>query len=377
MRYAKGIFTMLFLGAVLLFPAGVQLDVNQQVVLEVDCDAGDTLTEALEAAEPGNTIRVTGTCTETVTISTDRLTLIGQEGATIDGGDVGQNVVTIDGARDLSITGFTVQNGADGILAIHDANFSVTDTIVQNNGSHGIELNLASAEFTNITSQQNGRAGLIIARNSVIALTDSVLQNNLTGLVVFSNSVARLFGSNEINQNATQGSTVGLGGVAFSIGSTLVVNENGSEGILVLQDGKVQLIGGMLEANNNGTDGINLSQNSSIIFGIEEFGVPGEAFTLQNAGNGISAATGSDVNASQIMPLTSRGNGGAGVQLDDGTSATLNGAILEDNNTADLDLTFGSRATLDGNTIGKITCDRTALLRGDTRVKCPFSGGGG
>jgi hypothetical protein len=377
MRYAKGIFTVLFLGAVLLIPPRIQLSTNQQIVQEVDCDAGETLTAALEAAEPGDTIRVTGTCAETVTITTDGLTLVGEGGATIDGGDTGQDVVTIDGALDLTITGFTVQNGAEGILAIHGANFAVSDTIVQNNGSHGIELNEASAEFTNITSHQNGRAGLIIARNSVIALTDSVLQNNLTGLVVFNNATARLFGANVMSQNATQGFTVGLGGVAFSIGSTISVNDNGSEGVLILQDGNVQLIGGTLEANNNGTDGINLSQNSSIILGIAEFGVPGEAFTLDNAGNGIKAATGSDVAASQIMPLTGSGNGGAGVQLDDGASATLNGATLEDNGTADLDLTFGSRATLDGSSIGRISCDRTALLRGDTRVNCPFSGGGG
>ena len=377
MRYAKGILTMLFLGAVLLIPPRFQLSTNQQIVQEVDCDAGDTLTAALEAAEPGDTIRVTGTCTETVTITTDGLTLVGEGGATIDGGNAGQDVVTIDGPLDLTITGFTVQNGAEGILAIHSASFALSDTIVQNNGSHGIELNEASAEFTNITSQQNGRAGLIIARNSVIALTDSDLQNNLTGLVVFNNATARLFGGNVMSQNATQGFTVGLGGVAFSIGSTISVNDNGSEGVLILQDGNVQLIGGVLEANNNGTDGIKLSQNSSIILGIVEFGVPGEAFTLDNAGNGIKAATGSDVAASQIMPLTSRGNGGAGMQLDDGASATLGGATLEDNGTADLDLTFASRATLDGNSIGRITCDRTALLRGDTRVNCPFSGGGG
>jgi nitrous oxidase accessory protein NosD len=73
-------------------------------VKKVKCDQGQTLTEALKQANPGDTLQVTGTCQERVTITTDRLTLDGGGSAVLDGGG-GQSpeffygVVTIDGVQ--------------------------------------------------------------------------------------------------------------------------------------------------------------------------------------------------------------------------------------------------------------------------------------
>ncbi len=89
--------------------------------MKVNCDKGGTITKALENAKRGDTIQVTGTCKERVTITTDRLTLDGQGSAILDGGGgfkanaVFERVITIDGARGVTITGFTVQHGPDGI----------------------------------------------------------------------------------------------------------------------------------------------------------------------------------------------------------------------------------------------------------------------
>ena len=371
MRNLRRFVTMLFLLAVLFVPLAVRGDSHDSGQRPVDCSRGQTLSQALATVRPGDTIQVSGTCTETITITTDGLTLSGEEGATIDGGGADENVVTIDGARNVSITNFTVQNGNEGILAINDATFALDDVTVQDNSSHAIELVRSTGNFSNITSQRNGRVGLIVARNSVANVTNATLQQNLSGLVVFSNATVRLFGTILMNENATQGLTVGLGGVLFSIGSELQANDNGAEGVFVLQDGKIQLIGGALEASRNQTDGLNLQQNATVILGIEAFGVPGTVVANDNAGHGIVAASGSDVAASAIMPLTSQGNGQMGLQLDDGSSATISGATIEGNGAADVDLTFGSRATLADNSIGTIACDETALLRGDTSATCP------
>ncbi len=72
--------------------------------LKVNCDKGGTITKALENAKPFDTIQVTGTCKERVTITTDRLTLDGQGSAILDGAGfkanaVFERVITIDGAR--------------------------------------------------------------------------------------------------------------------------------------------------------------------------------------------------------------------------------------------------------------------------------------
>ena len=54
------------------------------------CTKGETLTKAVALAKPDVTFQVTGTCKETVTITTDRLTLDGQGSAILDGGSVGK-----------------------------------------------------------------------------------------------------------------------------------------------------------------------------------------------------------------------------------------------------------------------------------------------
>ena len=50
-------------------------------VKKVECEKGQTLTEALQKAKPGDTLQVTGTRHERVTITTDRLTLDGDSSA--------------------------------------------------------------------------------------------------------------------------------------------------------------------------------------------------------------------------------------------------------------------------------------------------------
>ena len=55
----------------------------------VHCERGQTLGKALERARPGDTFLVSGTCRERVTITTDQITLDGQESAVPDGGGGG------------------------------------------------------------------------------------------------------------------------------------------------------------------------------------------------------------------------------------------------------------------------------------------------
>ena len=114
-------------------------------VKKVKCDKGQTLTEALRKAKPGDTLQVTGTCHERVTITTDRLTLDGGGSAVLDGGGGGptefEGVVTIDGAQGVTLTGFTVQNGpGEGVLGIRGAAFAVHNTTVQGNAGTGIAI---------------------------------------------------------------------------------------------------------------------------------------------------------------------------------------------------------------------------------------------
>jgi hypothetical protein len=111
-------------------------------VKKVKCDTGQTLTEALKKAKPGDTLQVTVTCHERVTITTDRLALDGDGSAVLDGVGGGptefEGVVTIDGVHGVTLTGFTIQNGpGEGILGFHGVAFAVLDTTVQDNTGTG------------------------------------------------------------------------------------------------------------------------------------------------------------------------------------------------------------------------------------------------
>src|SRR5262249_35083821 len=55
-------------------------------VKEVDCTAGKNIRDVLAKAEPGDTIQITGSCSERLAITTDRVTLDGQGSATLNGG---------------------------------------------------------------------------------------------------------------------------------------------------------------------------------------------------------------------------------------------------------------------------------------------------
>lgn len=335
--------------------------------IRIDCDRGQTISQALTASRPGATITVRGTCQETVTVTTDGLTLDGDGVAVLDAGNAGV-ALTIDGARRVTVRGFTVQNGSRGIDVLNVATLSLEDTLVRGNRSHGVEITNASVDANNVTSHGNGRAGLIVNRNSLLNVTDSTFEDNLTGLVLYSNANTRLTGTNRMIANATQGLTVGLGAVVFSLGSTIVTEDNGEEGILLLQDGGLQLIGGRLEVADNGLDGVRVDQLSSLTIGITEFGVSGQAIISGNQGHGINVSDGSNLVVSEIMPVTSQANTGAGLFVD-ASDASANGSRFENNDGAGIELNFGTKATLQDNTVDTITCDDTVLSRGTTT--CP------
>ncbi len=73
---------VLFILTLILVCVGPALGENFQV----DCtQPTQKLAPVLAAASPGDTIRIRGLCKETVTITTDQLTLEGDETAVLDG----------------------------------------------------------------------------------------------------------------------------------------------------------------------------------------------------------------------------------------------------------------------------------------------------
>ena len=84
----------------------------------VNCASGETIQGVMDQVQPGDTITITGTCTETVVVGRDGVTMDGRGSAVIDGGGASAAVILVKGHRNVNITGLTVQNGLLGMGSI-------------------------------------------------------------------------------------------------------------------------------------------------------------------------------------------------------------------------------------------------------------------
>jgi hypothetical protein len=149
---------------------------------DVNCTDDQTITAALTQAVPGDTIRISGTCHEAVSITTDRLTIEGLDNAVIDGEnvDLGSSfsLLEIIGAQGIVLTGqLTVQNSVGnrpsagiGMAVVDNAQALFQgNVVIQNNASHGLLIfSGGSARFNAGTVEvlDNGGDGIVVANGA-------------------------------------------------------------------------------------------------------------------------------------------------------------------------------------------------------------------
>ena len=219
--------------AVLLLASTPVLAENHQV----NCDHGESLATALEQAKPGETIQVSGTCQEAVMIIADRITLDGGGSAVLDGR--GAEVVTADGVRGVTLTGLTVRQGLNGVVAKGGASLKLTSVTTQNNRVSGIRVDgHSSVELHDCTTQNNGLNGLEVDRASEVKITGTFLSQ---GNGVF--GISLLNTSSIVFANATANSTNNTLGIAVRLNSgasiadaaaTVTTNDNLTTGFTVV-----------------------------------------------------------------------------------------------------------------------------------------------
>ncbi len=138
-KAVSGIMLTLLLIGMLAFAFNVQLVKADPKTIRVPTDY-DTIQEAIDAADPGDTIYVyNGTYYERLTI-VKSLTITGEDksNTTIDGGGTGPVVDLM--ANNVTVSGFTVQNGGDeewwwlgsGIYLWYVKLCNISDTLVSN-----------------------------------------------------------------------------------------------------------------------------------------------------------------------------------------------------------------------------------------------------
>ena len=172
----------------------------------------------------GDTVEVSGSCTENVTIAQDRVTLECVGGASITGVDAtspeNTNVVRV----------------------------RASDVVVRNCDIRG--------------GDAPNTALIVIRGGSATIIGNKVSGSNSTGILVTQNSYGRIFGNNEVTGNAGSGVSITSGSMADVANNN--IHDNGSNGMTVLRSAAADVVGN--DIVDNARSGVFVSRTSTVAF---------------------------------------------------------------------------------------------------------------
>lgn len=224
--------------------------------VSIDCDTGASVSQAISALKPGDTLVVSGTCKESVLIPPEAvgITLTGQGKATIEhpgGATVGPAAhgVYVRG-RVITITGFTVRGGADGIHLSGPAHAVIDGNVVIDNSGRGIHLDKGSvAQIVGNTIRDNGAEGINVTEQSYARI----------GFLIPPDERPR---ANTLRNNRGDAIRVERGSHAWIVGNTMV--RNAGSGVVVDRSSQADVMGNAIAGNVG--DGIAVTHNSGVNF---------------------------------------------------------------------------------------------------------------
>ena len=300
----------------------------------VDCEAGETIANAMSQAHAGSTIVISGTCEEAVVVTHDGITLDGGGTAVIDGADIDRWAIDVTGRQKVTIKGLTVENGHENGIAITETSgVWLQDVTVRNTRRH--------------KDYQADGHGIFVGHASSVVLTGTIVAdgNAGNGITVWQSGNALAIGnytprgtpfpraSIQTNGNGEQG--IFRGGSSsfaafsnFDDNTTVHAKENTYSGISVQQSSSFIIAGGAdLESTNNQGSGIEVGAASSAQF----WGRAAETRTASglfdgNGGAGIHVWGSSSFNvwdAGVAVNITSTNNSWRGLHVSDGSMAAF------------------------------------------------------
>ncbi len=251
----------------------------------VTCGPEKTIGQAIKMLKAGDTLLVSGTCNENLTIGqeVERITVDGQGTATING-DSSANAVTVTG-RGVTIRGFVITGGSPQAVSVADGGSAVID------GN---------------TIQFAARNGIAVFRNSSADIINNTIQNNpLAGIAIQSNSSSRIgwvgppnnriSAPNTIQNNGAQGVQVYRGSSAQIFSNT--IQNNGSHGVFVDRNSQAEIAACTITGNLG--DGIRGMRNASVDIGTDATGATpqfdDDTNTGSNSGVGVRCTIGGSV----------------------------------------------------------------------------------
>ncbi len=250
-----------FLAFLLLAAIGGTAQFAKAVDLGVNCNKHDSIHRALHVLarsnpQGPNTVTVFGSCKENIVIqSMDRLTLIAKNGASITDPSSGAlAVMDIEDSQRVTVQGFTINGGAQGILCSTASLCYLTGNTIEGPGGFGLNAIKGSRAFLESNVIENwGRGAFIDSGAQVFSSNDVFQSNGGSALVILA---AAYFES--LN------STFDNNGVGIDAGGTLTlrggtISGNSSDGIRLLS-GKAAFVGPTI--TGNGGVGVHLEDGA-------------------------------------------------------------------------------------------------------------------
>jgi parallel beta-helix repeat protein len=240
---------------------------TEAATINVNCNTG-SLQTAINGAKSGDIISVTGTCNENVFIYKNNITLDGGGTATIKGPDATNSTIYVYGNR-VTIKGFTISGGFEGISILVNSNATIDSNTIENTHHGGIIVVQNSfATIVNNTIRNNPNHGIVVSDTSsafigftspfpdvTVASPNTIEDNGSNGIQVWRSSSARIVG-NTIRNNDGNGITVAR--VSHADISDNTIDGNGQNGIYVTQNSGVNL------GSDTGTTIFNLPNTTTV-----------------------------------------------------------------------------------------------------------------
>src|SRR5438270_8659187 len=169
----------------LLVAVGVASPYALAANLRVNCDKHESIGKALRLLanthlQGPNKVIVSGACDGHLVIrNMDRLTLITENGASITDRSNGTlAVMDIEDSRSVSVQGFTINGGLQGILCNTASVCYLTRNTIQGPGRFGVEVSRGSHAFLESNVIQNWSRGAFIFGSSEVFSSNDVFRSN-------------------------------------------------------------------------------------------------------------------------------------------------------------------------------------------------------
>ncbi|MCH7779176.1 MAG: right-handed parallel beta-helix repeat-containing protein [Gemmatimonadetes bacterium] len=222
----------------------------------VDCDAAlpppgvfQTIQAALDAAAEGDTIEVSGTCNESITIRNDHTVVDGQ--SVVFGGVGGAKIIVPVASGDravsiradfVTIVGFSEIIGERQGISVSGNNQSIRGNTIKDSDSHTIILTSnASASIRDNVITNSGFHGIRVARGANATIQDNTITGSRRHGIQLSEVSSGEIEGNTITDNGRNGLTVSANAAVRLRDAPNVFERNGGSGIACSTGGSLDL----------------------------------------------------------------------------------------------------------------------------------------